>query len=339
MRKGVAIAGTVMVDEIKSVNGYPAKSELTTIEQRKRSMGGAVSNCSLSLAHIDPTLPIEIIAYFGEDEKGQYLYEGFSKYNNVDLSKVQFTGETPFTDVIFDESDKTRTFYTYKGNSTSFNEDAFPFLNIQAKILHVAYVLLLDALDQEDEQYGTKLAKLLYLAQKEGIQTSIDIVSENKDRYEKLVPPALKYTNYCIVNEYEAGKSTAITLRGQNDRLLVNNIKKALTKMKSIGVQDWVVIHAPEASFGYNGEEFYRLPSLSINKDSIKGTVGAGDAYAAGILYGAEKGYSLYESMKIATASAASSLLEEDSASGVKDIQTLKEMYDNWKKREDAFLL
>ncbi|WP_208585619.1 carbohydrate kinase family protein [Gracilibacillus suaedae] len=339
MREGIAIAGTVMVDEIKSVSGYPAKSELTTIEQRKRSMGGAVSNCSLSLAQIDPTLPIEIIAYFGEDEKGQYLYEGFSEYKNIDLSKVQFTGETPFTDVIFDESDKTRTFYTFKGNSTSFNEGAFPFSNIRAKILHVAYVLLLDALDQEDEQYGTKLAKLLYLAQKEGIQTSIDVVSENKDRYEKVVPPALKYTNYCIVNEYEAGKSTGIALREQNDRLIVNNIKNALTKMKSIGVQDWVVIHAPEASFGYNGEDFYSLPSLLIDKERIKGTVGAGDAYAAGILFGAEKGYSLYESMKIATASAASSLLEEDSASGVKDIQTLKAMYVNWKKRDDAFLL
>ncbi|QGH35926.1 carbohydrate kinase family protein [Gracilibacillus salitolerans] len=339
MRNGIAIAGTVMVDEIKSVKGYPAKSELTTIEQMKRSMGGAVSNCSLSLAHIDPDLPIEIIAYVGEDEKGQYVYEGFSKYENIDLSKVKFTGDTPFTDVIFDEIDKTRTFYTYKGNSTAFNEDAFPLTEIKAKILHVAYVLLLDALDKEDEEYGTKLAKLLHHAQKEGIQTSIDIVSENKDRYEKVVPPALKYTNYCIVNEYEAGKSTGIELREQDDSLIGSNIKEALTTMKRMGVQDWVVIHAPEASFGYNGQTFYSLPSLLIDKNRIKGTVGAGDAYAAGILYSAEKGNSLYESMKIATASAASSLLEEDSASGVKDIHTLKGMYDNWEKREEiAFL-
>ncbi|MGP4038552.1 carbohydrate kinase family protein [Gracilibacillus sp. D59] len=335
MRNGIAIAGTVMVDEIKTVKGYPAKSELTTIERMSRSMGGAVSNCSLSLAHIDPALPIEVIAYFGADEKGHYLYEGFSKYKNIDLSKVQFTKETPFTDVIFDEFDKTRTFYTFKGNSTSFNEDAFPLTDIRAKILHVGYVLLLDALDKNDEQYGTKLAKLLYHAQKEGIQTSIDIVSENKDRYEMIVPPALKYTNYCIVNEYEAAKSTRIELREQDGRLIGRNIKGALGEMKKMGVKDWVVIHAPEGSFGYNGETFYSLPSLLIDKDRIKGTVGAGDAYAAGVLYGAEKGYSLYESMKIATASAASSLLEEDSTSGVKDIQTLKEMYDDWKKRDE----
>jgi sugar/nucleoside kinase (ribokinase family) len=41
-----------------------------------------------------------------------------------------------------------------------------------------------------------------------GIATSIDVVSEDSDRFPQIVKPALKYTDYAILNEFEAGKTT-----------------------------------------------------------------------------------------------------------------------------------
>lgn len=327
-------AGTIAVDEIKKIEKYPNRSELTTIRSVSRSNGGAVSNCAITMAKIDLTLPIEIVALIGNDDKGHFLKERLVNYKNIDLSHVKVIGDTPFTDVIQDESDHTRTFFTYRGNSSLFDEDSIDFEKINSEFLHIGYILLLESLDQEDSEFGTKMAKVLKRAQDKGMKTSIDIVSENSERYEKLVPPSLKYTNYCIINELEAGKSVGIPLRDSSGELIIPNISKVVFRLKELGVNDWVVIHTPEGSFGYDGSTIFSIPSLLLERESIKGTVGAGDAYVTGVLYGALKGLSLPDSMKLGTAAAASSLFAEDSTSGVKSYEQLAEMYREFPKRE-----
>lgn len=335
MKKGIAIAGTIAVDEIKEIDRYPEKSELTTIKSVEKSIGGAVSNCSVGLARIDDSLLIEAITLLGDDERGHFLYNRLANHKNIHLEHIKFQGETPFTDVIHDKSDKTRTFFTYKGNSSLFDESSFDLEKLNASILHVAYILLLDSLDEEDKVYGTKMARLLKKAQDLGVKTSIDIVSENDNRYKQIVPPSLKYTNYCVINEYEAGKSVGIDLRDNKGQLITSNISEVLFKLKALGVKDWVVIHTPEGSFGYDGNKTYSIPSLRINEETIKGTVGAGDAYLSGILYGAYNNFSLQRSMQIATASAASSLFAEDSTSGIRGYQQLISLYNRFPKREE----
>ncbi|GKU84029.1 carbohydrate kinase family protein [Niallia sp. NCCP-28] len=334
MKEGIAFAGTIAVDEIKKVEKYPNKSELTTIRSVLRSNGGAVSNCAITLAKIDPSLPIEIIALLGDDDKGHFLQERLESYKSIKMNHVRMIEDTPFTDVIQDEFDHTRTFFTYRGNSRLFDEKTIEMEKLNSKILHIAYILLLESLDQEDSEYGTKMARVLKQAQDLGIKTSIDIVSENSNRYEKLVPPSLKYTNYCVINELEAGKSVGISLRDSSGVLIIANIKKVLLKLKDSGVKDWVVIHTPEGSFGFDGSMTYSIPSLLLDRQWIKGTVGAGDAYVTGVLYGALKGMDLPDSMKLGTAAAASSLSSEDSTSGVKSYEQLVTMYKEFPKRE-----
>lgn len=338
MREGIAIAGTIALDEIKRIEKYPNKSELTTIQSIGRSIGGAVSNCSVALSKIDPGLPIEVVTLIGNDEKGLFLKDKLSQYKNMDLSRVKEIGNTPFTDVIADSSDHTRTFFYYRGNSSLFDEKTIDLGTLNSKILHIAYILLLESLDQEDSEYGTKMAKVLKQAQELGIKTSIDIVSENSNRYERLVPPSLKYTNYCVINEIEAGKSVGINLRDVDGKLVTQDIKKVLFKLKDFGVKDWVVLHTPEGSFGFDGMNVHSIPSLLLDKHMIKGTVGAGDAYVSGVLYGALIGLDLPSSMRLGTSAAASSLFAEDSTSGIKGYQQLIAMYEEFPKRDEIRL-
>ncbi|MCF6466227.1 carbohydrate kinase family protein [Clostridium sp. Cult2] len=334
MRRGIAIAGNIAVDEIKYIDKYPAKSELTTIRNIDRNTGGIISNCGITLSRIDYNIPIEIITLVGKDEKGDYLKETLSKYPNIIFNQVKAVGKTPFTDVINDISDKSRTFFFFRGNSHLFNEDTIDLEKLNSKILHIGYILLLDGLDEEDEVYGTKMARLLKNAQEIGLKTSIDIVSENSNRFVDKVPPSLKYTDYCIINEIEAGKSVNVNLRDANNRLIKENIRDVLYKLKKLGVKEWVIIHCPEGSFGYDGLNIYSVPSLFLEKEKIKGTVGAGDAYAAGALYGAHEGLSIEDSMKLATSSAASLLLAEEGASGVKTYNELLKMFEEYPKHE-----
>ena len=70
------------------------------------------------------------------------------------------------------------------------------------------------------------------------------------------------------------------------------------------------------------------MPSLRLPSGYIKGTVGAGDAFCAGILYAAEKGLSMPEALKLGACTAAASLSEVGASEGVKSAEEVLKLYD-----------
>lgn len=74
-------------------------------------------------------------------------------------------------------------------------------------------------------------------------------------------------------------------------------------------------------------------PSLLLPDGFIKGTVGAGDAYVAGVLYSAYKEYSMERAMEIGAAAAACSLSEADSTSGMLSIEKIIKLYETMPKQ------
>lgn len=333
MSGGIAFAGSVIVDEIRYVEKYPKKHQLAKIADYARSVGGAVLNCASSLHQIDASVPMELIGYIGNDEHGKFIQKHLSQFPQASQSHLQIKGHTPFTEVYHDISDHSRTFFTYKGNSVLFDENTIDFDKVDSSILHIGYLLLLDGLDTEDQIYGTKMAHLLKKAKDAGLETSIDIVSEDSDRYQKIVIPALQYTDYCIVNEIEAGRTVNMDLRDDHGEVQRQLVKQAVKSLKDLGVSKWVIIHTPEVSIGYDGNQFVEVESLDVSKEEIKGTVGAGDAYATGAIYGAWKGFSLEESMKIATAAAASSLFDKSSWKSILSYPELLQFFQQRQKK------
>lgn len=81
------------------------------------------------------------------------------------------------------------------------------------------------------------MAKIFAKAQKHNVKTSIDVVSENSERFSRIVPPSLKYTNYCIINEVEASMITGIPARKGN-RISIDNMKRICTELFKMGVHD-----------------------------------------------------------------------------------------------------
>jgi sugar/nucleoside kinase (ribokinase family) len=66
-------------------------------------------------------------------------------------------------------------------------------------------------LDNPMRKVRHQAARLLAAAQEAGLKTSVDVVSEDSDRFARIVVPALKYVDYCILNEIEAGKTTGLS--------------------------------------------------------------------------------------------------------------------------------
>ncbi len=57
-RKGIAVAGNVLVDIVKSIDTYPEKGMLVNINDISMAVGGCVPNTSINLAKIDRSIPI-----------------------------------------------------------------------------------------------------------------------------------------------------------------------------------------------------------------------------------------------------------------------------------------
>ena len=328
-KKGIAVAGNMIVDLLYPIAGMPAPGELTTVvADVSRSTGGCVCNDIVDLAKLDPELPLVALGRIGDDAEGQFVVDTLSAYKNIDLSHVVKGGVNAYTIVMADEITKQRTFFVGRGSGALFCEEDIPWDKLNVDILHAGYILLLDTLDSEDPEYGTKMARLLHTAQKHGIKTSIDVVSESGDRFVRIVRPALKYTDYCVINEVEASATTGIALRTEEGELIRENMLPALQKMKELGVSTWAVIHCPEVGFGLDENNNYvEVPSLKLPKGYIAGTVGAGDAFCAGVLYAAWKGESLKSAIELGTASAVCSLSEANATDGMRTEAEARELY------------
>lgn len=329
MKKGIAVAGNMIVDMLYPINGFPRPGELTTIvSDMTRATGGCLCNDIIDMAALDPSLKLTALGRVGTDEAGDYLLEGMRVWPNIDLSQIKREGTTSYTLVMADEVSKQRSFYQYRGANAAFCEADIDWDRLDVSLLHIGYILLLDALDAPDEAYGTKMARLLHTARQHGIRTSIDVVTEAGERFRHIVRPALRYTDYCIINEAEAQATTGVQLVDGEGKLIRENMIEALKIMKSLGVSTWAVIHCPEGGFGLDeSDDYVEIPGLKLPKGYIKGSVGAGDAFCSGVLYAAWKGMGLDDAIELGTATAACSLSQPGATEGMRGYEEAMHLY------------
>lgn len=340
MREGIAVAGNLIVDYVKLIDSYPEQGNLANVLSISRSVGGAPANVGIDLSKIDDSIPLQTIGIVGDDEDGEYVVSMLKK-RNIDTSQIKksISINTSFTDVMTVQSTGERSFFHYRGANQILNVEHFDFNKINANFLHMGYALLLDALDSGDNEYGSVMARVLFMAQQHGIKTSLDVVSENSNRFSKIIPHSLKYCNYFIVNEFEASMTAQIPVRDRDGRLVIKNIEKICDKLFLMGVNDLVVIHTPEGGFAMEQDGmFYKQPSLDLPENYIKGTVGAGDAFCAGMLYSIYNDWCIERGLKFAVSAAACCLSHVNATDGMKDASTIEALYTKTKKG-DCFML
>lgn len=306
-KTGIIVAGTVIVDKINEISAYPKSGELTQIRSIQTAIGGCVPNVALDLKRIDPSLEVGAVGTIGDDEEGAFVTDILQKGGVATDGLTVLPGEkTSFTDVM-SVSGGQRTFFTYAGASAQFSSEHMHFESTLPQILHFGYFLLLERVDN-----GEGL-KILQMAKALGIETSIDLVSENSDRY-ALVKPCLPYTDYLIINELEAGKLTGV-------EPCVSNLEKMALQLKEMGVQKKVIIHMPQCAVCAGEDGCICVPSYQLPEGYIQGTTGAGDAFCAGALTGIYHGWSDLEILSFASASAVMALGSPDATSGLRTME------------------
>ena len=138
--------------------------------------------------------------------------------------------------------------------------------------------------------------------------------------------PCLKYTDYLIINEMEAGNLAGMEPTDEN-------LKKIAYKLQELGVKEKVVIHKPDYAVCLSGDDYTVVPSYKLPEGYIKGTTGAGDAFCAGTLVGIYKGWTDQEILEFGSACAVMALGKADATSGLVTESEIKEFCKQFARR------
>lgn len=273
------------------VNEETQKKLLETIQKLpvKKSPGGSSSNVSLGVACLGGKSLFA--GKIGADANGNFFEETLRKRNvKTKLSKCvdSITGSA----ITFITKDGERTFSTYLGAAATLNKDDL-LIKEDTKYLHVEAYLL------EDPVIRKIILKIVKKIKEKNTKISLDLSDPNlikRIRFE--LEDFLKYVDVVFANEEEAKEFTK-----KND---VDAAKK-LNEYCEIAI----------VKLGKKGSIIVTKKEQKIIKPKIVkpvNTNGAGDAYAAGFLYGLSKNLSIEDSAKIACFLSKETVLREEAS-------------------------
>ncbi|HEY0968019.1 MAG TPA: carbohydrate kinase family protein [Opitutaceae bacterium] len=320
-RTGILAGGNWIVDHVKLIDAWPAQDALVSIRSQSSSNGGSPYNILVDLAQMGAAFPLAAVGLVGEDANGRAILND-CRARGIDVSQLRTTAAAPtsYTDVMTVEATGRRTFFHQRGANAHLDGEHFDFSATNARFFHLGYLLLLDRLDQL-EGGTTRACDVLRRARAAGLRTSVDCVSEDSGRFGALVLPALPQVDVLFVNDFEAERLTGIALR-QAGVLQPSAVRAATERLLAAGVQAWVVLHVPEGVYARGpGSDGLWQPALRLPTERIAGAVGAGDALAAGVLYGLHEDWPMIDALRLGVAVAAASLTDATCSRGVRPVR------------------
>jgi sugar/nucleoside kinase (ribokinase family) len=317
-RSGILAGGNWIVDKLKFVDTYPQQDALANISSESIGNGGSPFNLLIDLARLGAPFPLAGVGLIGADADGDWITTQCAGHGiNVDQLRRHPTARTSYTDVMVVQQTGRRTFFHQRGANAFLNDEHFDFCSHAMKIFHLGYLLLLDGLDRPDAEFGTVAARTLQRARAAGLRTSIDVVSEDSRRFVDIVLPALRHVDYCFLNEFELERTTGLEIRRQQGMDFAA-LEAAARKLLAAGVNEWVIVHFPEGACAAGpGGRLHFQDSLKVPQSELVSAVGAGDAFAAGVLFGLHEGAPMETALRYGACAAASCLLGAGASDGM----------------------
>ena len=319
-RKGIIGAGNWIVDNIKYIDRWAGEGNLCTITGQEMATGGGPTNVLFDIAAMNCGIPLYAAGRIGKDALGAYLIDEIKK-RNINIDNIILTDTaTSYTDVM--SGNGKRSFFCCRGSNSEFDCADVENIDFPAKWFYLGYLLLLDKLDSEDAEYGTRGARMLDMMQKKGYKTIVDFVSEAPEKFRKVVKAALPYIDALVINEVEAGNTFELKTFNEDGTANVDEIRKAAIEFMKAGVREYVIIHYRDGAFGIDasGKECIHK---TYDVDKIVGTNGAGDAFCAGVLYALHEEKPLEEMLKYGGASAIFNLRSASASGGAASLEEI----------------
>lgn len=296
----VVCLGILVADAIaRPVDDVPARGALELVDEISLHGGGCALNTASALVRLG--LEASVVGKVGNDAFGDFILQLLDERGVDRRGVLQDSSVSTSATVVLVDSAGERTFLHLPGASgqlrrEELDEDAL----FSGRALHVAGALVMSELD------GRPIAGVLEEAKARGLTTSLDTVWDATGRWERLLP-SLPHLDLFVPSLAEG---SALSREPEPE--------SAAAWLRERGVGTVALKLGAEGCFVASEEFEGFVPAPAV--EAIDGT-GAGDAFAAGLLYGELAGWPLERSAALANAAGALAATAVGAVEGVRGLE------------------
>lgn len=318
MRRGFLTAGTWCTDHNKMIDRWPAEDMVVEILEQTVDGGGSACNFAVDIRRLDPDMPVETIGVIGNDAFGQVLQRVIDA-NGIGRDGVVLVDDvaTNFTDAYTVRATGRRTHLFHPGTSEILSPEHFDFSRTSARILHLGLPGIHKRMDAPWGDAPNGWVAVLKAARAAGLATNLEMLQIDPARLRLLVDPCLGLLDYLVINDFEAGALAGRPTVGDG----ITDVEACLAagaEVMARGAMRVLVIHFPRGAIAFERDgTVTRQASVDVPQAAVRGANGAGDAFAAGMMYGLHEGWDVGRAITLAHAAAASSLRDISTTASV----------------------
>lgn len=279
----------------------------------RRTFAGAESNVAIALANLN--IGVSWISQLGDDELGHAIYS-FMKGHGVDVSNVSFTDQAATGLMLKERRDAAHTnvYYYRKDSAFSFipleniNEQVFQ----QAKILHITGITPL----LSTNAYKACL-RCIDLAKENGMQVVFDPNIRRKllqhEQQKQWLKDIACQCDFFLPNMQE--------VRYLYD-IQSEDAEEVLAELHSLLTAAIILKNGNDGTYYKTAEDKGMVPIFQVEEVDA---IGAGDAFAAGVIYGILNKEHLSQAIKLGNAMGAFAVMAEGD---IENLPSVKELHD-----------
>jgi sugar/nucleoside kinase (ribokinase family) len=248
-------------------------------------LGGNGANCAYTLAGLGA--PTSLCSAVGADELGR-LVEGWLAQQGVDLAALvrHPTSATAYTTIVSDRL-RNRLAFHHPGALA-----AYGWADIPTELLSRADVVLVSSFTIMPQLRPDGFAQTLATARRHGALTALDIgPAIGAPTALAELTPLLGSVDFLIANRHELATCTGEPA-----------VERGAQRLLAAGARCVVIKQGGSGATLFQPGSQVHIPAFDVEVDS---TVGAGDAFNAGLLFARHQGATLVEAVRFGNATAA----------------------------------
>ena len=300
-RSGILTFGSFITDHNLAIESYPAEDTATFITSRQLSAGGPGYNIAANLRRLDPAMRVECQGLLGDDENGRVVLDALARHG-ISPDGMTLTRDAPqiYVEVMSSRATGRRTFFCFRGCADLLDERHVESGRVAMPDLRRRRA----GAPPDPGPAPSGRRQRLDAGPRAGPRARLPHQHGDGEPRGRgpppIVLPCLPLLDSIVINDLEGEAVSGIEIR-PGGALDWEAAGRACRRLREMGVRQVAAIHFPEGAVAVDeAGTLHAQPSVRWPDSRIVSAVGAGDAFAAGLVYALHEGWPVARGLELA---------------------------------------